>query len=393
VNAADAEILVVGAGPAGSAAALTLARAGREVLLVDRRDFPRPKLCGGALSRKAVRLLDAELGVKLGPERLEAETPGGALFHRGKRVARIHDPARPIAFVSRADFDDVLRREALAAGARFRPGFQAWHVDAEAGEVRSRDGARLAAPLVIGADGAAGVCGRALRGGRIAAGGVAETLELDVPVDAAALRGRLGDPCLAQLHFGVSEVGYGWVFPKRGRLTVGLLELAARGADLAARFEAFLGDVGLATPARGIPRRGHPLPYGDFVASPARGRLLGVGDAAGLVEPFFGEGIHYALVSGLLAARAALEAGTGPAAGAAYTRALRPLLAELRAGLWLRDLAYRPFVLPRFMRAVQRVPAVQRLASALIAGDVGFRAVRRRSFAMSPWVVARLAAR
>jgi geranylgeranyl reductase family protein len=385
-------MLVVGAGPAGSAAALALARAGREVLLVDRRDFPRPKLCGGALSRKAVRLLASELGLEPGPDALEATTPGGAVYYRGRRIARLHDPSRPIVFVSRSAFDDQLRLAAVEAGVRFLPGFQAWAVDADTGEVRGRDGSRLRAALVIGADGAAGACGRALRGRRAAPEGLAETLEIDVPADEAALSGRLGDPRLAQLHFGVSDVGYGWVFPRRGRLTVGVLELAARRADLAARFEAFLGDVGLSAPARGVPRRGHPLPYGGFLAAPARGRLLGAGDAAGLVEPFFGEGIHYALASGLAAARAALEAGAGPAAAPAYLRALRPLQAELRAGLWLRDLAFRPFVLPRFMRAVEKVAAVQRLACELIAGDVGFRAARRRSFLISPWVLARLAA-
>lgn len=384
---------MVGAGPAGSAAALALARAGREVLLVDRRAFPRPKLCGGALSGKAVTLLRGELGIELGPAEVEAEAPGGALWHRGRRIAELRDPRRRIAFVSRERFDDHLREQAVKAGARFVPGFQAWAVDLDAGRVRARDGTTLAAALVIGADGAAGVAGRALRGGRAPADGLAETLEIEVPLADAALRARLGDELLPQLHFGVSDVGYGWVFPKRGHATVGVLELAARGADLTGRFEAFLGDLGLSAPARGVRRRGHPLPYGGFLEAPARGRLLGVGDAAGLVEPFLGEGIHYALASGLFAARAVLAAGAGPAAAPAYLRALRPLLRELRAALWLRDLAFHPRVLPRFLRSAERVPAVRRLAAELVAGDVGFRAARWRAFALAPWVLARLVAR
>jgi geranylgeranyl reductase family protein len=317
-------VLVVGAGPAGSVAALVLARGGARVALVDKARFPRDKACGDLVGPRGVQLLDD----------LRISVPGrrnvGDMIVVGPTGRRVRLPCRPgttypgYGFAApRAVFDATLQATAVSAGAEFFVGRAAAPLLREdklqGFELSSGVGVR--ADVVIGADGATS---------RVAE--VAGLSDANRVLWGFALRSYVDDPVTLP-HIVLWEPdpwrgfpGYGWLFPGvDGRANVGLglglLADRAAGAAAAQRFAAFLahlrrlgvltGDPPPATPQPG--RLGGWLKMGMVGTSPARHGVLLVGDAAGLVNPLQGEGISQAMGSGRAAAEAVLR-GPGDAA-------------------------------------------------------------------------------
>jgi menaquinone-9 beta-reductase len=329
VGARRFDVLVVGAGPAGSIAALVLARAGARVALVDKARFPRDKACGDLVGPRGLQLL-ADLGLP--------EPPGvdvGRLVVVGpserKAVLTCLDgtayPGRG-RVVTRSVFDDAMRDAALHAGAvpiEGRVGDPVGTNDGLAGfEVHG--GGTVHADFVIGADGATSHVAQAaalVEEPRVLWGFAVRTYVeqyVDHPVITLWERSRWR-----------AFPGYGWIFPSPGggaNLGVGIGTLGdrRRGAEAVRALPEFVDHlVGLGLidqrSTRPIPRQlGGWLKMGMVGTTPAAGRVLLVGDAAGLVNPLQGEGIAQAMTSG----RAAAEAIIGAAGTAAlhYRRAL-----------------------------------------------------------------------
>lgn len=316
------DALVVGAGPAGSMAALVLARSGARVALVDKSGFPRDKACGDLIGPRGVQTL-ADLGVPLeGPRVGDMEVIGPT----GRRVVL---PARPgvtypgyAVVARRARFDALLHETAVAAGAEPVTGRAGEPLGDDRGEVRGfaideEKGrpVRLTAELIIGADGALSRVGAA-------AGLVNERQVLWGFAIRAYTEQATGMP---RIHFwepspGSGFPGYGWVFPgDSADANVGL-GVGSRGdrrgvARVSTDLTAFLAAAGV-DPGRAGRALGGWIKMGMVGTVPARGRTLLVGDAAGLVNPLQGEGIAQALGSGRAAAEAFLSAGSGGAARA-----------------------------------------------------------------------------
>jgi len=311
----DADVIVAGAGPAGSAAAYHLARRGRTVLLLDRAAFPRDKSCGDGLTAPAVRLLD-EMQVLAELEH-PYRTKGVRVAMRGRGTRDFRYP-RDIEglVVPRMILDDAIRRRAVAAGAEFRPQTAVISAIRDSrgtvtGVRTSHDGMHrdLRAHVVIAADGAASRLrhevlpetgegyGFAIRGYIQNISRLTDQLELYMPLRDLTDRYLLPS--------------YGWVFPVSASVANVGVGLFNRDTNENVRrlFERFLNDLKasderlheaeLCGPLRGAPLR--------FDFAPERSHLAGLvfaGDAAGLVSPFTGEGISYALESGKLAAEA-----------------------------------------------------------------------------------------
>ncbi|WP_428564255.1 MAG: geranylgeranyl reductase family protein [Solidesulfovibrio sp. DCME] len=343
------DVVIVGAGPAGSTAAHVLAQKGVSVLVLDKAAFPRDKLCAGLLTWKAVDVL----------ERVFAETAEGLLatgvFNAAVAGYRIRFRDRTIAagetfypfhFTARRVFDKHLLDRAVKAGADVRQDARVAAVDPASGLVRLADGREFRGRFVIGADGVASLVRAACPFDRTAwKAGLGGAMEFSLPRDDALLSGRvhqdLHAPC-PTVYAGFLRAGYGWVFPHADRLVIGIGGHIARHAkDFRAMFREFVTFLGL--PGELADRaKGHGLPYGNYIERPWHGRVLLAGDAAGLVETLFGEGIYYALRSGELAGQAALAALTrGADPAAVYGQGLkRDILPELVWSRKLRRLLY-----------------------------------------------------
>jgi len=344
------DVLVAGAGPAGSAAAAVLAGRGHRVGLVDRAAHPRHKLCGGLLTGKATDALARIFGLD------EAELAArGGLFHQSSEYLFLHQgaellrgaSAEPFRFIDRPAFDALLAASAIARGAEPLPGREVVACDAHTGALTFRDGETLRARFVIGADGANSVTRRALGVDRSAwKANLAAAIEVELPVGTGP--GEFPrSVCVPELHVGSPRAGYGWVFPGPRGPKVGICGLRREERDFGALFLDFLHLLGVREPER-VPLRGHPLPYGNALARPFGGRLLLAGDAGGFVEPLFGEGIFYALATGAHAATAvcrALERGAD--AGREYegllSRTVRPELVWSNRLRWLLFAALQRF--------------------------------------------------
>ncbi len=318
----DAEVVVVGAGPAGCHAARRLAELGHRVLLVDRARFPRVKPCGGALSLRALAFLPESL-------RPLADTVADAAELRlgNAAVVRLHAETPVGRLVHRPSFDHAhLELAARAPGVEVREGAAVTGVR----ELRDRveidlAGGRLSARAVVGADGAESVVARALAA--VKGRQLAVAVETEASLDGGA-RPLVFD-------FAAFPGGYGWVFAKGARSSVGGCVVVGSARGLRARLEEFWTALGL--PGRPDRVHGARVPMGGARLRAAGGRIVLVGDAAGTVDPLTGEGIGGALESAEMAAAAVDRFLVGGEALSGYDRAVwrrihRPMrLARLAA--------------------------------------------------------------
>ncbi|MGH9117977.1 MAG: geranylgeranyl reductase family protein [Acidimicrobiales bacterium] len=363
------DVLVVGSGPAGSVAATVLARGGARVALVDKARFPRDKACGDLVGPRGVQVL-TDLGID--PPSAVAVGDMVVVGPTGRRVrlpcppGRTY-PGRAIA-VPRRSFDTTLREAALAAGARPYAGRADQPVFGDGGleGFVLADGTPVAADFVIGADGATS---------RVAE--VAGLIDPDQVLWGFAVRGyAAGSVTRPEIHFWEPSTfralpGYGWVFPgldgtANVGLGVGVLADRTAGAQATRSFAAFVDHIAHrgGPPIEPRPRLGGWLKIGMVGTVPAHGRLLLVGDAAGLVNPLQGEGISQALRSGRAAAEAVL------AAPAVAARRYRRFLAEsLSPYLAVTAPAHRMLLArPRAVAALGRVLTAPVVGAALSGG-------------------------
>ena len=369
-------MLVVGAGPAGSATALRLARGGASVLLLDRARFPRDKPCGGGLTGRALRHAPCpvEPVVEHVVDRFRIR------LRYGRSFTRTH-PRPLVLMTQRRRLDLHLAEQAAAAGADFRDGVRVTEVSTDDGGVLARvGGTQVHADTIVGADGANGIVARSTGLADDVVNGVA--LEANVPydiIDRAAVEGT------AVIELGVVPGGYGWVFPKGDHANVGVGGWGREGPRLRAHL-ARLSDAHGIDQAALRDLRGHRLPMRRLGSTPARGRVLLVGDAAGLVDPLSGDGIYEAFVSAELAAQAILEGDL-----AAYGSRLAAALDQHAGASWAAKRALDRSAAACFWAV--RSPRVFGVVAGLLAGDVRHPS-EARGLARPPLrALARLAAR
>jgi geranylgeranyl reductase family protein len=358
---AVADVLVVGAGPAGSHLAYLLAGQGLQVTLIDKQAFPRAKVCGGGLSRKTMDLL----GFDLGPVMHRAI--GGAILNYRNRDAILKE-VQPMAActVVRSEFDQLLLDRACARGVRFlaETGFVDATETADAVSVATSRGV-LRCRLLLAADGAASAVRNKLFGKDL----VAYVPAMEAMLwPAPGMLERFGDRAL--FDFDGMPRGYGWIFPKRDHFNVGVYSPFG-GAALRQHLDRFIAAyASLRQPSR-LECQGYVIPLQNRRQLYQRGRVWLLGDAAGLAEALFGEGIYFALKSATIAAKAIAADGLR-AESALYSRLLRrELLPELRAAAWMARLIYR-FPKLAFSHLVLNQQINHDFAG-LISGQVGYR--------------------
>ncbi len=319
------DVLVAGSGPAGSVAALVLAKGGARVALVDKATFPRDKACGDLVGPRGLQLL-ADLGLAMPPGR-----EVGDMLVVGPTGRRVRLPsAEGLTYpghgtaVTRQVFDALLRNAAIDAGATavVARADEPLEAGGRTDGYRLSTGQELRADFVIGADGATSRVAAAaglVEESRVLWGFAVRTY-LPQTVELPAI--VLWEPTPRRAF-----PGYGWVFPgMEGGANVGLgvgtLSDRRAGAHALRALPEFLAHLRalrlLDSPSTPSRRLGGWLKMGMVGTIPAAGRVLLVGDAAGLVNPLQGEGISQAMSSGRAAAEAVLN---GPGQVAAHYRA------------------------------------------------------------------------
>ncbi len=361
------DVAVVGAGPAGSAAACVAARAGLTVALVDRAAFPRDKLCGGGVTGRAATELRRAFGLEITPD-LFLTTPL-VRFNAGARVLGRLEDAPPLHMTMRRSFDARLHAQAVAAGATPLARSRPTEIDTDRRRIRLSCGRRLQYGVLIGADGVNSAVGRHLFGRAHDPATIGFALEVEAPT--------APEPWV-EIDFDAAPWGYGWAFPKAGSLTLGVGGIHRHNPDLRPRLAAYLRRHGADPESLSV--KGHFLPAGDFRPVPGRGAVLLAGDAAGLVDPMTGEGIGHAIASGRMAAEAALAALSGGRPEAAlphYARALAPLQSELAYARRLQALVFGRLTHRAMLRIIASRPSMQRRAVRLLAGELDYHELRR----------------
>ena len=342
------DAIVVGAGPAGSATALRLARGGAKVLLLDKARFPRDKPCGGGLTGRAVR----ELPVDVTPVVEDVVRALEVRLRYRKRFVR-RSEAPLVLMTQRRRLDAFLGEQAVEAGADFRDGVTVGGLSIGPDGVSLRAGGEsVRGDVLVGADGVNGSVAKAAGLGGGVLYGIA--LEGNGPLHA-------GQPGKATVEVGVVPGGYGWVFPKEGHANYGVGGWAAEGPWLRQHLRRLCAAHGVDA-GELAELHGRRLPMRRTTAA-ARGRVLLVGDAAGLVDPLSGDGISEALLSARLAAEAILAGDL-----ARYEPSLAAALGRYAEASWKAKL-----VLDRHPRAafqVARLPPVWKVLAGLLAGDV-----------------------
>lgn len=305
------DVIIVGAGPAGSSAAYLLASAGMRVALLDQYAFPRDKLCGGLLSGRSQRVFTEIFGASWSPT-IEYLSHGVTMYHRDRLLNALED-ASPLHFTSRSVFDAHLLQLAEQQGATFLQA-NVSGLDRADNTVYLKDGQQFQADFIIGADGVLSTIANSLYPRSLDKRRLGLAMEIELPRETITQ-----DVTMPEIYFGLVQWGYGWVFPKAETLTVGVGGVWQKNPSMLRAFQEFLKQRFGFQPDVRI--KGHYLPFRVYRRKPGNGSVLLVGDAAGLVEPITGEGIAFAMQSGQFAASSILDAakqGNPSAAFACY---------------------------------------------------------------------------
>lgn len=366
------DVLIVGAGPAGSGLAYFLAQQGRDVLLIDKAEFPRDKTCGDGLTPRALGVLQ-HMGA------LEAVAAAGHRLNgihfyalHGQRltspIPRWKDLPTHLLVVPRYRLDDVLRRHAEAAGAEFRPRVEATRVISEGGQMVGVEANTPAGPQTLRARQTVLAVGASV--------GLLERASLlrATPHFGRAARayyhGMTGLTDAIEFHLdSIPLPGYGWVFPispTAANVGVGYFTPPGQKPKHASPKQALgvlLDQPAVARRLAGAqpdgPTRGYPLRFDFPTAQVAFPGLLLAGEAAGLVNPLTGEGIDYALESAEVAAEVlagARRLNASPAQTAQdYARAMRSRFLRAFVSITrVRDVYFKPWLFDKVARAALR---------------------------------------
>lgn len=303
------DVIVVGAGPAGSTASFILSENGLKVLLIDKCTFPRDKLCGGFLTEKSVRLMKTIF--KESPQTLKQngainiESSFYSLWYRS-HLLMSGSSEIPFRFVNRTDFDFFLLKHARSSGVCVLEKEIVKECNPSTATIRTKSGQLYSGSFIIGADGISSIVRHSFPQYSYDhhdwQRNLATGIQVSIPMN--EFPWKVDRP---MIYFGFLNNGYSWVFPRKDSVVVGMGGINRKNRDgISVCFRSFLQTLSVPEYFH-VNIQSYPIPFGNYLERPGYNFALLIGDAAGFADAIFGEGLYYAMKSGELAANAILE--------------------------------------------------------------------------------------
>ncbi len=288
------DVIIAGAGPAGAVLAYPLTQRGLSVRVIEKARMPRYKTCGGGLTFKAIQNLPFDVSPTY-----EVKAAGGTMAYADREMIRL-ELERPIAWlIMRNKFDHYLVQQAVQSGAVFSDGLtvKGYETVGAGIKVHTTKGS-FKSNMLVGADGVNSVISRSA--GLLTHRNVGIAIEAELAVPDSVLQEQ---GAYATLDFGALSYGYGWIFPKSDHLSVGVYHARpGKAANIKQDLQNYIKMNPVLNENKPISIRGHHIPLGRKRKKLNKNRVILIGDAANLVDPWLGEGIFYAIESASIAA-------------------------------------------------------------------------------------------
>jgi len=296
-------VVIIGAGPAGTAAAKTLSQAGISVAIIDKSIFPRKKLCGGLLTGRSKFIFESIFDSDCWSKAVNYTATGCKFYSNFSQINEVNNYSK-LYFTDRYYFDNILLESAVKSGARTYLGSQVIKIDNMTKTILLKDSKTIKYTFLIGADGVNSVVSKHLFGTSYNTTKIALGLEIDIKRDEVKDENII----VPEIFFGLVNWGYAWVFPKKDTLTIGIGGLIIKNNNLNKVFLSNFIKKRFNIEISNEKIKGHHIPFGDFRSNPGKKNILLCGDASGLVEPITGEGIAFAMESGKMCGISIIEA-------------------------------------------------------------------------------------
>ena len=341
------DTLIIGAGPSGISAAISLQKAGITNAVLEKKEFPRKKTCGGLVTLKTLKALEALLDMQ-GSDIITAAFCDSSstveLYHKSEPLTRSQTTG-PFYFVKRESFDNFLADTYRGSKGHLYENAGNYSVDFSDKAVHLENGEELLFDHLIVADGALSSTGARL--------GYPKT-HLGFCVESFLPRSDLAEKAdysgEVRIHLGMVDKGYAWVFPSGEEVCVGLGGVYSVKTDYIRELKSFLEQMGITGNDYKI--KGAFVPYGEVVDQrKGRDDVVLVGDAGGFVDPIYGEGLYFAIRSGCEAAGAILsskEKTDGSSFKSVFSDNMQPYVKLIKQGRKLQKYFSSDLILKRF---------------------------------------------